>query len=58
MHIEPVDIRDDLALRASYDLERRSMMLGREGMPFPSWAEMSGMWRFDDPGETKTLLGG
>lgn len=58
MEIEPVDIDSDLALRASYDLERRAMRVGREDLPFWSWAEMAGQWRHADSGERKVLLGG
>jgi GNAT superfamily N-acetyltransferase len=56
--IAPVDLSSDLALRAAYDVERRAMLAGRDGLPHWSWAEMSSMFRHDDPGEEKVLLGG
>ena len=58
MDIEPVDPSSDLALRASYDVERRAMLEGREDAPHWSWPEMASMWRHDDVGEKKVLLGG
>ncbi|MCW2813242.1 MAG: family N-acetyltransferase [Nocardioides sp.] len=58
MEIKPVDIDSDLALRAAYDVERRAMLVGREDLAFYSWPEMAGMWRHDDSGEKKVLLGG
>jgi GNAT superfamily N-acetyltransferase len=56
--IQPVDPSSDLALRAYYDLERRAMLVGREDAPHWSWSEMASMWRHDDVGEKKVLLGG
>lgn len=58
MDISPIDLASDLALRASYDVERRSLLLGREDMPYWSWPEMSSSWRHDDAGEKKIRLGG
>ncbi|WP_340538785.1 GNAT family N-acetyltransferase [Nocardioides sp. GXZ039] len=58
MDISPVDLSSDLELRASYDLERRATMVGREDYPHYSWPEMSAMWRHDDPAERKVLLAG
>ncbi len=58
MDITPVDLDSDLALRASYDVDRRASLVGREGLPHWSWPEMSSMWRHDDSGEKKVLLGG
>lgn len=58
MDITPIDLASDLALRASYDVERRAMLVGREGMPHWSWPEMATMWRHDDSGEKKVMLGG
>ncbi len=58
MDIKPVDIDSDLALRAAYDVERRAAVVGREHLAYYSWVEMAGMWRHDDPGEKKVLLGG
>lgn len=58
MDITPIDLASDLALRASYDVERRSLLLGREDVPYWSWQEMASTWRHDDSGEKKVRLGG
>lgn len=58
MEIRPADVTSDLALRAAYDVERRAMLVGREDMAHWSWTEMASMWRHDDVGERKVLLGG
>jgi GNAT superfamily N-acetyltransferase len=58
VHVAPIDPADDLALRASYDLEARALRVGREDLPHYSWPEMAAMWRHDDAGEKKVLLGG
>ncbi|MEO9324579.1 GNAT family N-acetyltransferase [Nocardioides sp. C4-1] len=58
MEITPVDLSSDVALRASYDVERRAVLAGREGMPHWSWPEMAATFRHPDPGERADLLGG
>ncbi len=58
MEITPVDVASDMALRASYDVEKRAMLVGREDLPHWSWQEMSAAWRSADPGEKQILLGG
>ena len=58
MEITPVDIASDLSLRASYDIERSAMHVGRDGLPHWSWQEMAGAWRSTDSGEKRVLLGG
>ncbi len=51
MDITEVDPHSDLALRAAYDIERRAMQLGRDGLPHWSWQEMSTAFRKPDSGE-------
>ncbi|MGA8255889.1 MAG: GNAT family N-acetyltransferase [Nocardioides sp.] len=51
MEITTLDPHSDLALRAAYDIERRAMLLGREGLPHWSWQEMSVAFRKPDSGE-------
>lgn len=46
-----IDAHSDVTLRAAYDLQRRAMLQGREGLPFWSWQEMSTVFRKPDPGE-------
>lgn len=58
MEITTVDVSSDMALRASYDIEKRAMAVGREGLPHWSWPEMAAAWRHSDPGEKQVLLGG
>ncbi|WP_139980935.1 GNAT family N-acetyltransferase [Nocardioides litoris] len=58
MEIRPVDLSSDLELRAAYDVDTRAVGVGRAGLPHWSWPEMSSMFRHDDPGEAKELLGG
>jgi len=58
MEIRTVEVADDVALRAVYDIERRAALVGREGMPHWSWQEMSGNARRPDPGERVELFAG
>ncbi len=51
MDITELDLTDDVALRAVYDVDTRSSLLGREGSPHWSWQEMAGGIRRPDPGE-------
>ena len=57
MDFRDLDVADDLALRAVYDLERRSETLGREDMPHWSFEEFAGAIRSPDSGERLEVIG-
>ncbi len=58
MEIREIDVRDDVTLRALYDMEARAVLLGREGMPHWSWHEFAAVFQKPDPGEEFYLVGG
>lgn len=51
MHIIPLDLDNDAAMRTAHDLTRRATLLGREEMPFESLEEFLGAMRSPDSGE-------
>jgi GNAT superfamily N-acetyltransferase len=58
LEVRQIDPADEMTLRASYDLERRALLAGREDSPHWSWSEMAAIWRQPDPGEDGRLYGG
>ncbi|WP_323794266.1 GNAT family N-acetyltransferase [Nocardioides sp.] len=58
MEITELDVQDDVALRAVYDVEARANHLDREDAPQWSWQEMSGAARRPDPGERQCFFVG
>ena len=58
VEIRPVDVHDDVALRAVYDVDTRATLEGREDSPHWTWQEVSTILRMPDPGERKVVVGG
>ncbi len=56
MDIRPLDLTDDAAMRAAYDVQKRAALLGREEMPFETFEEFLGSLRSPDSGERQEVF--
>ena len=57
MDIREIDVSDDAAMDAAYEVDARSSHLGRETMPVWSRQEFLGAYRSQDSGERQVLRG-
>jgi GNAT superfamily N-acetyltransferase len=55
--IREIDVADDAAMQALYDVDTRSSHLGRESMPQWTLQECLGAFRSNDSGERQVVLG-
>jgi len=57
VEISEIDVADDTAMQAVFDVDTRSSHIGRESMPQWTHQEMLGAYRSNDSGERQVVLG-